>query len=93
MRRIPNAVISGVVMSVSDKPADPEKDKKAFRLVKLSQIGKEGDAETIEIKVFNGMKVETGKAQTFNCELRSWMMKGDRGDYLYGLTATAIEGK
>jgi hypothetical protein len=93
MRRIPNAVISGVVLSVSDKPGNPQKNQDPYRLVKVSQIGKEGDAESVEVKVYNGAKIEVGKVQSFPCELRSWMMKGDRGDYLYGLTATMIESK
>lgn len=93
MKRIANAMLTGPVLSVSDKPGDPAKDKKPFRLVRMSQISKDGDAETIEIKVYNGMKIEVGKVMNIPCSLSAWMMKGDRGDYLYGLTATAIETK
>lgn len=90
MRKIPTAIVTGTVQSVSDKPIS-EKNKKSHRLVKLSQINADGDAEVIDIKVFNGMKVEAGKVQSINCELFAWAMKGDHGDILFGLSAKAIE--
>ena len=96
MRQIPKVVISGLVMSVSDKPGKPEQDQSVrsnqpFRLVKISQIGTKGDAILPEFKVYNGAKIEVGKVGSFECTVQAWMMKKENGTMDYGLTAVLIE--
>lgn len=95
MRLIPEVLIKGVLLSVTEKKTDSKGNvlDKPFRLFTLSMVGNQGDAKIIELKSFGSYKAEVGKAIEVKASISCWAMKGDRGDLMSGMSATMIEPK
>lgn len=93
MRLIPEVVIKGTVLSVTDKKTDAEGKAldKPYRLLTLAVLGNQGDAKTIELKSYNGYKAEVGKLIECKASVSCWAMKGRQGDVISGMSATIIE--
>ncbi len=93
MRLIPEVLIKGTVLSITEKKTDSEGKvlDKPYRLFTLAMVGNQGDAKTVEAKSYGSYKAEVGKAVEFKASVSCWAMKGRQGDLISGMTLTITE--
>lgn len=93
MRVIPEVLIKGTVLSVTEKKTDNEGKalEKPYRLFTLAVIGNQGDAKTIELKSYGSYRAEVGKSIECKASVSCWAMKGRQGDVISGMSVTIIE--